>query len=151
MKIGDILKPEDVILDLRVSDKRHLIDELARRSAGMTGAGPEAIADALNARERLGTTGMGGGIALPHARFLPLTRPRGFFVRLRPSVDFDAIDGLRVDLVFLLLLPAQTHGEHLNALACVARRLRMEGIRAALRKSHEAQVAYAILMDGEEG
>ena len=151
MKVRDILEPGNVILDLRASDKRRLIDELARRSAGTAGVGPDVISEALNAREALGSTGMGAGIAIPHARLATLTRPLGLFARLRQPLDFDAIDGQRVDLVFLLLLPTQSQGEHLNALACVARRLRAEGIRASLRRAHDPQVAYAILMEDEAG
>ncbi len=83
MKIADILRPEDVILDLRAADKPRLVEELARRSAELAGIGASAIADVLNARERLGSTGMGAGIAIPHARLASLTRPVGLFARLR--------------------------------------------------------------------
>ena len=145
MNIGGILAPEDVILDLRVPDKRRLVDELARRSAQSAGVEPPVIAEVLNVRERLGSTGMGAGIAIPHAGLPSLTRPLGFFARLRPPVDFDAIDGQRVDLVFLLLLPAEARGEHLNALACVARKLRDDAVKAALRKAFVADQLYAAL------
>ena len=145
MRIVDILAPEHVILDLRVGDKRRLIDEIARLGARVAGVEASTIAETLNARERLGSTGMGSGIALPHARLATLTRPFGMFVRLRTPLDFDAIDGQRIDLVFALLLPAQSQGEHLNALACVARKLRDEEVRTALRAVREADQAYAIL------
>ena len=145
MQISDILAPEDVVLDLRAQDKRRLIDEIARLGAKAAGLEASTVAEALNARERLGSTGMGSGIALPHARLASLTRPFGMFLRLRAPVDFDAIDGRRVDLVFVLLLPAQSQGEHLNALACVARKLRDEDVRTALREVREADGAYAIL------
>ena len=145
MKIADILRPEDVILDLRAADKPRLVEELARRSAELAGIEASAIADVLNARERLGSTGMGAGIAIPHARLASLTRPVGLFARLRTPIDFDAIDGQRVDLVFLLLLPAQAQGDHLNALACVARKLRDDQVKAELRKAHVSDQIYAIL------
>ena len=145
MNIADILEPEDVVLDLRAPDKRRLLDDLARRSAKLAGIDPAAVFEALNARERLGSTGMGAGIAIPHARLSALTRPQGFFARLRQPMDFDAIDGERIDLVFLLLMPSQVQGDHLNALACVARRLRDDGVRLALRKARDATEVHAIL------
>ena len=147
MQIVDILAPEDVVLDLRVQDKRRLIDEIARLGAKAAGLDASTIAEALNARERLGSPGLGAGIARPHARLAPRARPFGMFLRLRAPVDFDAIDGQRVDLVFVLLLPAQSGGEHLNALACVARKLRDEGVRAALHEVADPDQAYAILAD----
>ena len=145
MRIADILRPEDVILDLRAADKPRLVEELARRSAELAAIQASAISDVLNARERLGSTGMGAGIAIPHARLPSLTRPIGLFARLRQPVEFDAIDSQRVDLVFLLLLPAQTQGDHLNALACVARKLRDDQVKAELRKAHVRDEIYAIL------
>lgn len=145
MKIADILRPEDVVLDLRAADKPRVVEELARRSAELAGIEASAISDVLNARERLGSTGMGAGIAIPHARLPSLTRPIGLFARLRQPVEFDAIDGQRVDLVFLLLLPAQAQGDHLNALACVARKLRDDQVKAELRKAHVSDQVYAIL------
>ena len=146
MTIGDILTSENVVLDLRAADKRRLLDDLAHRAAGPVRVDPDVIAEALNARETLGSTGMGAGIAIPHARLAPLSRPVGFFARLRPLVDFDAIDGQRVDLVFLLLLPIEKRGEHLNALAGVARRLRSEATTAALRAARSREDLHAILI-----
>lgn len=151
MKLGDIIEAEDVVGDLRAPDKRRLIDEVARLAARLAGADAAAVAEALNARERLGSTGMGSGIAIPHARLATVDRPRGLFARLRQPVDFDAIDGERVDLVFLLLLPAQiatqAQGDHLNALATVARRLRDGRARAALRRAREPGELHAILVE----
>lgn len=145
MTIIDIIEPGSVVLDLRAPDKRRLIDALARRAAASAGVGPAEVAEALTLRERLGSTGMGSGIAIPHARLPSVARAVGLFARLRPPVEFDAIDGQRVDLVFLLLLPVQAGGEHLNALACVARRLRDDRVRAALRSAHDAAGVYGVL------
>ncbi len=150
MTIGDLVTPDHVVLDLRAADKRRLIDDLARRAAAAAGIEAAVIAEALSARERLGSTGMGSGIAIPHARLPALQRPLGFLARLRPALDFEAIDGQRVDLVVLLLLPAQAQGDHLNALACVARRLRSEPVAAALRRAADAAGLYAALT-GLEG
>ena len=150
MNIIDILKPEDVVLDLRAPDKRRLIDELARRCAESAGVEAAVISEVLTMREQLGSTGVGAGIAIPHARLASLTRPLGFFARLRPPIGFDAIDGQRVDLVFLLLLPAEARGEYLNALASVARKLRDTQERSELRKAQGADEVYAILTRGAE-
>ena len=149
MTIIDLLTPDRVILDLRVSDKRRLLDELARRCAKSAHLDSTVILEALLAREQLGSTGMGGGIAIPHARFSSLAQPVGFFARLKAPVEFDAIDGRRVDLVFLLLLPAQGQGDHLSCLACVARRLRNEQATAALRRARDALGLYETLTTGD--
>ena len=145
MTVADLLAPGQVVLDLRVPDKRRLIDELARRAAAAAEVPAEAIAEALAAREELGSTGMGAGIAIPHARLADAARPVGLFARLRPALDFDAIDGRKVDLVFLLLLPARAPGDHLDVLACVARRLRDAEVKAALRRVGDAEAAHALL------
>lgn len=145
MKMTDFLSPDRVIADLRVSDKRRLLDELALRSAKAAQLGSEVIAEALATRERLGSTGMGAGVAIPHARLPSLAEPIGFFARLRAPVEFDAVDGRPVDLVFLLLLPFRAGGDPLNALACVARRLRDEQAAVALRGARDARGLYALL------
>ncbi len=150
MNIGDLLTLDRVILDLRAPDKRRMLDELARRVAGSARIDPTMISEALRTREQLGTTGLGAGIAIPHARLSPLVRPIGLFARLRPPVDFEAIDDRRVDLAFLLLLPAQAQGDRLNALACVARRLRTEKVTDALRKALDVESLYAILTAGTD-
>ena len=146
MTISELLNREDVVLDLRVPDKRRLLEELAQRAAKAARIDPHVVVEALNVRETLGSTGMGGGIAIPHARLASLSRPIGFFARLRPLVAFDAIDGQRIDLVFLLLLPTAGHGEHLNVLACVARRLRDARTTAALRAARSPDDLHAILV-----
>ena len=147
MNIVDILEPGDVVLDLRAPDKRRLLDDLARRCSEVAGVEPATVAGALHARELLGSTGLGAGIAIPHARIPPLARPTGLFARLRQPMDFDAIDGERVDLVFLLLMPSQAQGDHLDARACVARRLRDGRVRLALRKARTPEEAHGILCD----
>ena len=151
MKISDLLTPDHVVYELRGSDKPRLLEELARRLSGPAGVDAKVIADALKARETLGSTGMGAGIAIPHARLPAISAPIGLFARLMHTVEYDAIDGQRVDLVFLLLLPAEAQGDHLNALACVARRLRDSKVTAALRRSMGAHRLYAILTTDSEG
>ena len=145
MTIAALLAPGQVVLDLRVPDKRRLIADLARRAAPLADLSAETIAAGLEAREQLGSTGMGAGIAIPHARLAAVARPVGLFARLRPALDFDAIDGQKVDLVFLLLLPTRAQGDHLDVLACAARRLRDEDVKAALRRVGDAGAAHALL------
>lgn len=149
MKISEILTPERVVVDLRCPDKPGLLKEIARRAAKDAQIESGVILDALITREQLGSTGMGAGIAIPHARLASISEPIGLFARLKPALDFDAVDGQRVDLVFLLLLPARAHGDHLNALAAIARRLRDERTVVAMRAARDGQELYALLTSGD--
>jgi PTS system nitrogen regulatory IIA component len=145
MTIAELLAPENVLLDMRAADKRQLLGKLARHLAPGLDVDPEAAAAALAYREELGSTGMGEGIALPHARLARISRATGLLARLRPALDFDAVDGRPVDLAFLLLLPEQDRGLGLNGLACVARRLRVPAVADPLRRARTSDEAYAIL------
>lgn len=133
MKIADLIAPDRVIVPMHVSDKAQLLRELSRRTARLMPIDPQAIVDALQAREVLGSTGIGHGIAVPHARMKGLQQMFGLFARLERPIDFDAIDGQPVDLVFLLLVPDRAGNEHLAALATVARQLRDRNVAAQLR------------------
>ena len=133
MKIADLIVPDRVIVPMHVSDKAQLLRELSRRTARLLPIDPQAIVDALQAREVLGSTGIGHGIAVPHARMKGLQQMFGVFARLERPIDFDAIDGQPVDLVFLLLVPDRAGNEHLAALAAVARQLRDRKVAAQLR------------------
>ena len=107
---------------------------------------PERLLAELVKREELGSTGMGGGVAIPHARFHQVTKPFGMLIRLRKPLDFDAVDGEPVDLVFLLLLPeAAAAGDQLGALALIARKLRNPKIVATLRQARDGTEAYRVL------
>ncbi len=145
MQIPDFLSPDRVLVDLRPAAKAALLDDLARRVAPAAGLGAEKIAAALAARERLGSTGVGHGVALPHARIAGLAGFTGLFARLASPIAFEAIDGAPVDLVFLLLTPAEAGSAHLAALAAISRRLREDGIAARLRAARGAAEAYAVL------
>ena len=145
MSVDEILAPEDALVGLRAPGKRALLGNLAGRAAGRLGLPVEAILPPLLRREDLGSTGVGGGVALPHARLEAVRRPFGLLARLREPVDFDAVDDGPVDLVFLLLLPAGDEGGHLNALACVARRLRDPETAAALRGARDATGLHALV------
>jgi PTS system nitrogen regulatory IIA component len=124
MNITDFLSPQHAIVDLRAADKAQLLRELARRAATALGLPADQVSDALLKREALGSTGTGGGIAIPHARLAGVAKPFGMLVSLAKAIDFDAIDGRPVDIVCLLLLPTNSQGEQLNVLACAARTLR---------------------------
>lgn len=142
MTIDDILAPEAVVLGLRVSGKTALLEDLARRAAQSLDLDADTILAALVRREGLGSTGVGDGVALPHARLETIGKPFGLMARLREPLDFDAVDERPVDLVFLLLLPTAEGGNHLNALACVARKLRDPETAAALRGARQAAGLY---------
>jgi nitrogen PTS system EIIA component len=124
MKISDFLSSKDVMIDVAAADKQKLLQALARRAASILGVLAEHVLAELQKREELGSTGVGGGVALPHARFPQVRKPTGMLVRLRKPIDFDAVDGKPVDIVFLLLLPESPDGEQLGALASIARKLR---------------------------
>jgi len=147
MDISDLLTPAAVIAQLRAGNKRQALQELARRAASLTGRPERAIFEVLLERERLGTTGIGGGTALPHGRLADLPRICGLFARLEKPVDFEAIDNQPVDLIFLLLTPAGAGADHLKALARVSRLLRDKAICEKLRGTDHADALYALLVD----
>jgi nitrogen PTS system EIIA component len=125
MRIKDFLADSDVMVDVRIADKTQLLRELAGRAALRLALDATTLTRLVLKREELGSTGVGAGIAIPHTRIAGLNKPFGLLVRLQKPLDFEAIDGQAVDVVFLLLLPqGQQDGESLNALAAVARRLR---------------------------
>lgn len=150
MELTDLLTPERVIADLRASSKKQILQELARHAAAMTGLGERAIFDVLLERERLGTTGVGNGIAIPHGKLNGLDGLYGIFARMEKPVDFDAIDDDPVDLVFLLLAPEGAGADHLKALARVSRLLRDSTVCQKLRGSDTIDALYAILKEQSE-
>ncbi len=145
MDLADLIQPDRVILGLRASDKAQLLQELSRRAAGPLGLSPSAIIGALQAREQLGSTGLGRGFALPHARVEGVDRFFGLFVRLSRPVEFQAIDEKPVDLVFLLLIPPNAGNEHVAALAAVSRPMRDPAFAARVRKAESAAALYTML------
>jgi PTS system nitrogen regulatory IIA component len=145
MDIADLLTPESVIVSLRATSKKQTLAEMARRAADITGLHERAIFDVLLERERLGTTGVGRGIAIPHGKLPDLERLYGFFARLDPPVDFEAVDEQPVDLVFLLLAPESAGADHLKALARVSRLLREAKTCEKLRSLGSAEAIYKLL------
>ncbi len=142
MDISELITPDRVVAGVRVADKNALLGELARRAAVLTGADGPAILRVLTAREALGSTGIGLGVAMPHATLEGLAKPFTLFVKLARPIDFAAIDGAPVDLVFLMLVPPDAGAEHLAALACASRTLRDVRTRERLRKAKDAASVF---------
>lgn len=147
MEIGDLLGPDSVLAKLRVSGKKQALQELAKRAAALTHLPERQIFDVILERERLGTTGVGGGIAIPHGRLPKLDHIYGIFARLEQPIDFESIDEQPVDLIFMLLAPEAAGADHLKALARVSRLLRDRTITEKLRGSDNREALYALLTD----
>ncbi len=145
MKIGDVIGPNQVIVGLRAADKAQLLQELARRAAAAVALDQRTILDALLARENLGSTGLGKGFALPHARLTTLPAPFALFVRLARPIDFASIDERPVDLVILLLTPASAGSEHLATLAALSRPLRDAAFVQRVRQAPDATALHTLL------
>lgn len=146
--IAEFLSPDHVFASLHGGSKEQLLAELSRRAGPAAGLPPPAILRALQAREALGSTGLGRGFALPHARIDGLDHLFGLFARLDAPVDFQAIDEQPVDLVFLLLIPAAAGNAHVAALAAVSRKLRDAALVGRLRQTRVATALYGLLANG---
>jgi PTS system nitrogen regulatory IIA component len=147
MQIKDFLAEEDTAIDVNASDKGGLLQTLSAQAASILKLPPQVVASAIQKRDELGSTGIGGGVSIPHARFREVTKPYGFFARLRHPIEFQAIDDEPVDLVFLLLLPASSQLDQLNALAAVARKLRAPKTLTRLRDATSAAELYRAIAD----
>ena len=145
MKISDIMTEKNVVLGLKASSKRQLLQELASKAAELTGINERTIFDIVLERENLGSTGFGGGTALPHGRIPELNKVYGLFAKLNTPVDFEAIDSKPVDLVFLLLSPEGSGAYHLTALAQISRILKDESTCEKLRQLKNSEEIYAVL------
>ncbi len=150
MEIHDLLTSDGVTADLKVTSKKQALQDLAKRAAEISGLQERAVFDVLMERERLGTTGVGNGIAIPHGKLSNLDRLHGFFARLGQPIDFQAIDERPVDLIFVLLAPESAGADHLKALARISRLLRDKGVCDKLRGTDSAEALYAILTESEE-
>ena len=146
MLLTDLVAANAIIPALKVNSKKQAIQELAARAAQLTGQGERAIFDVLMQREKLGSTGVGNGIAIPHGKLPHLDRLFGLFARLDRPVEFETLDGVPVDLIFVLLAPETAGADHLKALARVARLLRDPDMAMKLRQSRDAEAIYAVLM-----
>ena len=148
MEIADLLSgPDTVLACVKASGKKALLAELAAKAAQRYGVDERRLFDRLLERERLGSTGIGSGIAIPHGRLPGLDKPVGLFARLAHPIDFDAIDDRPVDIVFLLLAPEGAGADHLKALARVSRLLRDRSLVEKLRATESADALYALLIE----
>ncbi len=145
MNISDLLAPDAVIPLLKVQSKKQLMQELASRAHTLTHVPERRILETLTERERLGTTGVGSGIAIPHGRLSDVTQIVGVFARLDSPIEYEAVDNQPVDLVFMLLAPEGAGADHLKALARVSRLLRDQTLCEKVRAATKAEAIYAIL------
>lgn len=145
MEIKDLVSSEAVIPSLKANSKKQVLNELALFAAKLTGHQDQEIFNILLERERLGTTGVGNGVAIPHGKFPNLDKIYGIFVRMDQPVDFESVDDMPVDLIFLLLVPEDAGADHLKALASISRLMRNKDVCEKLRGSENADAIYALL------
>lgn len=150
MELTEILVADAVYYAQSETSKKRLLQKISEQAATVYGLDNAQVFSALNAREALGTTGVGRGVAIPHARFESLDRVIGLFTRLEKPLDYDSMDHQPVDLIFTLLAPLQEGAEHLKALALVSRTLRNEGVCAKLRSNQNEQTIFSILIENTE-
>jgi PTS system nitrogen regulatory IIA component len=148
MDLSDLVTPDAILPALKANSKKQVLQAIAERAALMTGVQEKDILETLIKREKLGSTGVGGGIAIPHGKLAGLNRIFGLFARLPKPIDFEALDDHPVDLIFLLLAPENAGADHLKALARVARLFREPGVVGKLRASSDASALYAVLTEG---
>src|SRR6185436_14790713 len=144
LTLTDFVAPNAVVAGLKVNSKKQAIQELAARAAELTGQSEKEILEILLQREKLGSTAVGKGVAIPHGKLPKLGRLFGLFARLERPIDFEALDAQQVDLVFLLLAPEAAGADHLKALARVARLLRDPEIARRLRESRDAEAINSV-------
>ncbi len=149
MELADLLTRDRVVAGLRAGDKAQLLQDLARRAAGALDMPLQPILGALQAREQLGSTGLGRGFALPHARIEGVDSFFGLFARLSRPVAYQAIDEKPVDLVFLLLIPPDAGSEHVAALAAISRPLRDAAFVAQVRHADTEEALWSLLVSGK--
>ncbi|SDB51252.1 PTS IIA-like nitrogen regulatory protein PtsN [Bauldia litoralis] len=147
MDLGDLIAPEAVIGSLKANSKKQAIQAIAEKAAALTQLPEREIFETLLQREKLGSTGVGGGIAIPHGKLPELDRIFGMFARLPKPIDFEALDDQPVDLIFLLLAPEGAGADHLKALARIARHLRKGGVANKLRASTDKAALHAVLTE----
>jgi PTS system nitrogen regulatory IIA component len=149
MALSDLLSQKAVVLNLHARCKREALAALADRAAAVTGADAAAIRDALMEREKLGSTGVGRGVAIPHGKIEGLSAITGLLAKLDAPIDFEAVDEQPVDLIFVLLAPKDASAAHLKALAKVSRLLRDDRVREALRGAATPEAMFAIAVETE--
>lgn len=150
MNLSELIAPEAIIPALKANSKKQVLQVLAEKAAKLTGLNESTIFDTVLQREKLGSTGLGGGIAIPHGKLPDINRITGIFARLESPVDFEALDDEPIDLVFLLLAPENAGADHLKALSQIARVLRHADVVQKLRNTHDAHALYALLIQNSE-
>ena len=145
MRLTDLLTPEAIIPSLKAATKKQALLELSERAAHLSGLAAREIFDALLHRERLGSTGIGDGIAIPHGKSTKIKNILGVFARLDRPIDFEALDGAPVDLLFLLITPENSGADHLKALACAARMMRDPAMVSTLRATRDPSALYSLI------
>ena len=147
MEIRDLLSPETVVYTIRATSKKQVLQELASLAATVSGQNQRAIFDVLLERERLGTTGIGRGVAIPHGKLPGLDRLYGVFAKLEKPVDFEAIDNQEIDLVFLLIAPEKAGADHLQALSRISRMFRDFEMCKKLRAANNHKTLHKLLLN----
>ena len=147
MELPELITPECIVAKLKATSKKQALQELSKKAAQITGKPEREIFDVLLERERLGTTGVGMGIAIPHGKLPGLDRLYAVFAKLEKPIDFESIDEQPVDLIFLLLAPETAGADHLKALARISRLLRNKGVCEKLRGTEGADALYALLTE----
>lgn len=145
MPLNDLVEANAILPALRVTTKKQALQEISDKAAEISGMSSREIFDALLQRERLGSTGVGGGIAIPHGKMPRTESIFGVFARLERPIDFDALDGDPVDLIFLLIAPEGAGADHLKALSRIARALRDPSLTSRLRATRDASGLYLLL------
>jgi len=147
MNLSDLIAPEAVFADLKAGCKKQVLQIMTEKAAVLTGFPEAVIFDTILKREKLGATGIGNGIAIPHGKLTDLPKITGIFAKLQTPVDFDALDDRPVDLVFMLLAPEGAGADHLKTLSRIARRLRAPECVSALRAGHDCAAVYKVLSE----
>ena len=147
MNLAEIIDARAIIPQLKAQNKKHLLQEVSQAVAPILAVDHRIVFESLLTREKLGSTGLGQGIAIPHGRLSNITRVYGLFARLATAIAYDSVDGEPVDLVFVLLSPAQAGADHLKALARISRLLREPDTMKKLRGTESAEGLYAILTE----
>jgi PTS system nitrogen regulatory IIA component len=147
MEIADLITPAAVVAHLKAANKKQALQELASKAAKVSGLPERRIFETLSEREKLGSTGMGQGVAIPHGRFAGIDRMAGLFARLDSPIEFEAMDDQPVDLMFVLMAPEGAGADHLKALARVSRLLRNHAVVEKLRAAKDPAALYALLTE----
>ncbi len=150
MELEQIMTPDSVITGLKVNSKKQVLQELAQKASKVSGLEERSIFDVILERERLGTTGVGNGVAIPHGRMKSIDKVFGFFAKLDSPIDFESVDSKPVDLVFMLLAPEGAGADHLKALAKVSRLLRDDKVCSKIRGSESDDAIFALFSEENE-